>query len=82
MQVSGNQGAGIEPGLAERLQTSLANANHDQEMSGEPSILLTSGMLRTVLSRFVKNTITGLRVISYQEIPDEKQIRIVNSIGQ
>lgn len=82
MQVSGNQGAGIEPGLAERLQTSLSNANHEQEMSGEPSILLTSGMLRTVLSRFVKNTITGLRVISYQEIPDEKQIRIVNSIGQ
>jgi flagellar biosynthesis protein FlhA len=82
MQVSGNQGAGIEPGLAERLQQSLTTANHEQEMSGEPSILLTSGMLRTVLSRFVKNTIAGLTVVSYQEIPDEKQIRIVNSIGQ
>jgi flagellar biosynthesis protein FlhA len=82
MQVSGNQGAGIEPGLAERLQQSLTTANHEQEMSGEPSILLTSGMLRTVLSRFVKNTISGLIVVSYQEIPDEKQIRIVNSIGQ
>ena len=82
MQVSGNQGAGIEPGLAQRLQTSLTAANHDQEMAGEPSILLTSGMLRTVLSRFVKNTIQGLTVVSYQEIPDEKQIRIVNSIGQ
>ncbi|NQZ09108.1 MAG: flagellar biosynthesis protein FlhA [Algicola sp.] len=82
MQVSGNQGAGIEPGLAERLQKSLTTANHEQEMSGEPSILLTSGMLRTVLSRFVKNTIAGLTVVSYQEIPDEKQIRIVNSIGQ
>jgi flagellar biosynthesis protein FlhA len=82
MQVSGNQGAGIEPGLAERLQQSLTNANQEQEMSGEPSILLTSGMLRTVLSRFVKNTINGLTVLSYQEIPDEKQIRIVNSIGQ
>ena len=82
MQVSGNQGAGIEPGLAERLQQSLTTANHELEMSGEPSILLTSGMLRTVLSRFVKNTISGLTVVSYQEIPDEKQIRIVNSIGQ
>lgn len=82
MQVSGNQGAGIEPGLAERLQQALTSANHEQEMAGEPSILLTSGMLRTVLSRFVKNTINGLTVVSYQEIPDEKQIRIVNSIGQ
>lgn len=82
MQVSGNQGAGIEPGLAERLQQSLSNAHHQQEMAGEPSILLTSGMLRTVLSRFVKNTINGLTVLSYQEIPDDKQIKIVNAIGQ
>lgn len=82
MQVSGNQGAGIEPGLAERLQQSLTQASNDQEMQGEPAILLTSGMLRNVLSRFAKNTIAGLTVVSYQEIPDEKQIRIVNSIGQ
>ena len=51
-------------------------------MAGEPSILLTSGMLRTVLSRFVKYTIPGLRVMSYQEVPDERQIKIVSSVGQ
>jgi flagellar biosynthesis protein FlhA len=44
--------------------------------------LLTSGMLRTVLSRFVKYTIPGLRVMSYQEVPDERQIKIVSSVGQ
>ncbi|MBH0020610.1 flagellar biosynthesis protein FlhA [Pseudoalteromonas sp. SWXJ133] len=82
LQNAGDEGAGIEPGLAERLQVSLTQAHQNQEMAGEPSILLTSGMLRTVLSRFVKYTIPGLRVMSYQEIPDERQIKIVSSVGQ
>lgn len=82
MQAAGDGGAGIEPGLAERMQSSLMQAHQNQEMAGEPSILLTSGMLRPVLSRFVKYTIPGLRVLSYQEIPDEKQIKIVSAVGQ
>ena len=57
------------------------DATQAQEMEGEPAILLTSGILRSTLSRFVKNTIPGLRVLSYQEIPDDKQIKIVSVIG-
>lgn len=82
MQMAGDDGAGIEPGLAERLQTSLTDGAQQQELAGETPILLTSGILRTVLAKFVKYTIPGLRVISYQEIPDDKQIKIVSSIGQ
>ena len=82
LQNAGDEGAGIEPGLAERLQASLREAHQTQEMLGDPSILLTSGMLRSVLSRFVKHTIPGLRVMSYQEVPDERQIKIVSSVGQ
>ena len=81
MQSAGNEGAGIEPGLAERIQTSLAEAHRNQELQGEPSILLTSGMLRSVLSRFVKHSLPGLVILSYQEIPEEKQIKIVSSVG-
>lgn len=82
MQMAGDDGAGIEPGLAERLQKSLNEGAQQQEMSGDAPILLTSGILRTVLAKFVKYTIPGLRVISYQEIPDDKQIKIVSAIGQ
>ncbi|WP_372931425.1 flagellar biosynthesis protein FlhA [Shewanella putrefaciens] len=82
MQATGGDGPNIEPGLAERMQQSLADAAQKQEMVGQPAILLTSGMLRATLSRFVKHTIPNLRVISYQEIPDEKQIRIVSAVGQ
>lgn len=81
MQASGGESTGIEPGLAERLQSSLSNATQEQELKGEPAVLLTSGVLRTTLAKFVKNTIPNLRVLSYQEIPDEKQIRIVQAVG-
>lgn len=82
MQAAGNEGAGIEPGLAERIQKSLIEASQQQEIAGEPAVLLTSGMLRSVIAKFVKNTIPSLSVLSYQEVPDDKQIKIVSSIGQ
>lgn len=82
MQSGGSDGSGIEPGLAERIQQSLASAAHNQELAGEPAVLLTSGILRSVMARFVKYSIPGLRVLSYQEIPDNKQIRIVSVVGQ
>lgn len=81
MQASGGESTGIEPGLAERLQQSLAEATQQQELQGEPAVLLTSGVLRSTLAKFVKNTIPALRVLSYQEVPDEKQIRIVKAVG-
>ena len=81
LETGGAEGVGIEPGLADRMQKSLYEATANQEMAGEPAILLTSGILRSTLSRFVKNTIPGLRVLSYQEIPDDKQIKIVSVVG-
>jgi flagellar biosynthesis protein FlhA len=82
LQAGGADGAGIEPGLAERLQGSLNEAAQQQELAGEPAVLLTSGMLRPVLSKFLKHSVNGLHVLSYQEIPDDKQIKIVNAVGQ
>ncbi|MCY7294419.1 flagellar biosynthesis protein FlhA [Alteromonas sp. a30] len=82
LQAGGEDGAGIEPGLAEKLQSSLNEASQQQELEGEPAVLLTSGMLRPVLSRFLKHSISGLHVLSYQEVPDDKQIKIVSAVGQ
>lgn len=81
LETGGASGIGIEPGLADRLQKSLLESSNDQEIKGEPSILLTSGVLRSTLSRFARNTIPALRVLSYQEIPDDKQIKIISVIG-
>ena len=71
----------IEPKLAESLQKSLVDSAQKQEVAGDPAVLLVAAPLRPMLSRFARYTIEGLRVLSYQEIPDNKQVTIVASVG-
>lgn len=77
----GNQAPGIEPGLAERLHKSLRDASERQEQSGKPAILLVAPQIRTWLSRMVRHSIPTLSVLSYHEVPDNKEIRVVASVG-
>ncbi len=77
----GNQAPGIEPGLAERLHKSLKDAAERQEQSGKPAILLVAPQIRSWLSRMVRHSIPTLSVLSYHEIPDNKEIRVVASVG-
>ena len=74
-------GAAIEPGLANRMAQSLREAHLRQEATGQPSVLLVSAGLREFMARFVKHSLKGLHVLSYSEVPDSKQIRIVASVG-
>ncbi len=73
--------AGIEPGLAERLQRSLASQAQRQEMAGQPAILLVSAMVRPLLSKLLRHVTPTIHVLAFNEIPDNRQIRIVASIG-
>ena len=73
---------GVEPGLAERLFSALQDSVQKQEAMGQSAVLLVSGLIRTMLARFVRHTIPNLHVLSYNEIPSDKQIRIVATVGQ
>lgn len=72
----------LEPRIVESLQRSLSESAQRQEMLGKPSILLVSAPLRPLLSRFARLSIDSLKVLSYQEVPENKQINIVASVGQ
>lgn len=71
----------IEPKLAESLQKSLVSAAQKQEMAGDPAVLLVAAPLRPMMSRFARYTIDGLKELSYQEVPDNKQVTVVASVG-
>ena len=73
---------GVEPGLAERLFSALQESVQKQEAMGQSAVLLVSAQIRTMLARFVRHTIPNLHVLSYNEIPSDKQIRIVATVGQ
>ncbi|WP_434543074.1 flagellar biosynthesis protein FlhA [Halopseudomonas bauzanensis] len=72
----------LEPGMAEKLQRSLADMVQRQEMQGKPAILLVAGPVRNMMARFVRYAAPGAHVLSYQEIPDSKQVTIVATVGQ
>ena len=75
------EGVLLEPSMAEKLQRSLIEAAQRQEMQGQPVILLVAGPVRAMLSRFGRLAVPGLHVLAYQEIPDNKQVTIVATVG-
>ncbi|WP_206389722.1 flagellar biosynthesis protein FlhA [Amnimonas aquatica] len=78
----GGAGAvGLEPGLAERMQQGLADYARRQEAAGQPAVLLVSPSVRSWLARFIRRSIPSLHVLSYNEVPDSKQVRLVSSLG-
>jgi flagellar biosynthesis protein FlhA len=73
---------GLEPGLAERLQHSVADAARRQEASGEPAVLLVPPQLRSTLARFVRSAVPSLHVLAWNEIPDNRKVRLVSAVGR
>jgi flagellar biosynthesis protein FlhA len=74
-------GVALEPGLAARLLRALQDAHQRQELAGQPSILLVADELRDVLARFIRPNIKQMHVVGFNELPDNKQLRIVATIG-
>jgi flagellar biosynthesis protein FlhA len=73
---------GLEPGLAERLQQRIAEATRRQEASGEPPVLLVPPPLRAQLSRFLRAALPNLHVLAWNEIPDNRKVRVVTAVGR
>ncbi|MCO6412085.1 MAG: flagellar biosynthesis protein FlhA [Thiogranum sp.] len=82
LQTVSEGGVGIEPGLAERMHRSLVESVRRQEAAGQASILLVTPSIRPWLAKLVRHSIPGLHVLAYNEIPDNKQIKVVANIGQ
>jgi flagellar biosynthesis protein FlhA len=79
-QAAGN--AALEPGLAERLQSKLADSVQRQEASNEAAVLMVAPQLRTTLARFTRATVPSLHVLAWNEIPDNRRVRLVAAVGR
>ena len=75
------QSAGFEPGLADKLLRSLAEHSQRQEAAGHTAILIVASSIRAMLARFVKHSIPNLHVLAFEEIPDNRQVRITATVG-
>ncbi len=77
----GGDGLVIEPMMAERLQNSLAEVAQQQEVAGRASILLVAAPIRPLLAKFVRYGEHSISVLSYQEIPENKRVTIIATVG-
>lgn len=82
IQPAQDGGVGFEPGLAEQLQKALAETANQQETAGQESILLVAAPIRMWMARFVKHSVPGMSVLSYNEIPDNRKIKVVATVGR
>jgi flagellar biosynthesis protein FlhA len=80
-QVRGAEGPGLEPGLAERLLRQAGQLAQSREQLGLPAVLMTPPVLRTLLSRFLRRAAPQLKVVSQSEIPDNRVVKVVATLG-
>jgi flagellar biosynthesis protein FlhA len=73
---------GLEPGLAERMQRRLVEAAQRQELTGEPAVLLVPPQLRQTLARFMRSIAPSMHVLAWNEIPDNRKVRLVTAVGR
>jgi flagellar biosynthesis protein FlhA len=75
-------GAALEPGLAEKLRQRLVESTQRRENAGEPAVLLVAPPLRAALATFVRASVPGLHVLAWNEVPDNRKVRLVATVGR
>lgn len=81
-----NQSAGepmllLEPSLTEKICNKLLEYVKKCDMLSVPVVLLLSNELRHVLEKLYKPIIPTMHFLSFAEIPEDKQVKIVERIG-
>jgi flagellar biosynthesis protein FlhA len=82
MASGGDASPGFEPGLADKLQTALADNTRRQEAAGEPAVLLVAPKIRPWIARLMRHSTPSLAVLSYNEIPENRRIRVIAAVGR
>ena len=79
--VQNNNNTAIEPGIAETLSRQAEAMAKQHEQMGLTPVLLVPAPLRIALSKFLRRSVPHLRVLSHEELPDSKTIRVTSLIG-
>ncbi|MFV9614444.1 MAG: flagellar biosynthesis protein FlhA [Gammaproteobacteria bacterium] len=81
VQSAPEMGLGIEPGLAEQMIKELNDCVQQQELANKVAVLLVSPGIRSTLARMLRSLAPNLHVLTYNEVPDSKNIKVVAAVG-
>jgi flagellar biosynthesis protein FlhA len=71
----------LEPSLTERIYTKLLEYVRQCEQESIPAIMLATSELRWLLEKLFKSGIPNMHFLANNEIPDDRQLRIMAKIG-
>jgi flagellar biosynthesis protein FlhA len=71
----------VEPNLLDNLVRSIGESAGRMEAEGASPVLLVSGIIRTFLSRLLRGRMNNFYILAYEEIPADKSIRVVTTVG-
>ena len=79
---SGEEGLVLDNALAQKLITSLVQANEKIGAEGKQAALVVSPAIRRQISAIVRQHIEDIVVMGFTELPDNRKINIVATIGE
>jgi flagellar biosynthesis protein FlhA len=82
MVAGSDSSPGFEPGLADKVQTALADSTRRQEAAGEPAVLLVAPKIRPWIAKLMRHSTPSLAVLAYNEIPENRRIRVIAAVGR
>jgi len=77
------QGAGgaVEPNLLDAIIQQVLQGSSQLEAEGSNPVLLVATNIRLFLSRLLRGRMSNFYILAYEEIPPNKSIRVVATIG-
>jgi flagellar biosynthesis protein FlhA len=71
----------IDPNLLAQLQVNMPVAREQMKQQATPPLLLVLPQIRPLLARYARLFAPGLHVLSYNEIPENREVSIIGTVG-
>jgi flagellar biosynthesis protein FlhA len=71
----------IDPHLLGQLQVNMPVAREQMKQQATPPLLLVLPQIRPLLARYARLFAPGLHVLSYNEVPENREVSIIGTVG-
>ena len=71
----------VDPQLLSQLQTNMPMVREQMKQHGATPLLLVMPQIRPLLARYARLFAPGLHVLSYNEIPEQREVSIIGTLG-
>ncbi|STQ58801.1 flagellar system protein [Pseudescherichia vulneris] len=67
--------------MLSQFQQNMPQVHEQMKAAGREPVLLVAPQLRPLLARYARLFASGLQVLSYNEVPDELEIKILGTLS-